>query len=293
MNETPQSLARNANAIKMTMKRRTDFAGKYPEEWNDLPRTRKEAQSIKPAPIHYFTAKLCPYGHLERRFTGGGNCFQCLTLDVARRSQLQKKEREAAIISKRETRTCPECGEGFLLRPKDRQDKIYCSKKCAGAESKRAYVRADPERRKKQSAKSATKRYREKTVDQRRIDRNKYSKNRGPRRKAAHNVRTRINNAIRHRLNGGTKSWRLKDIGFDVDKFMEHIESLWEPGMSWDNYGVGPGKWVRDEIVPMCSFDMTDPKQAKECMRLENLRPLWHEANQRKAKIDLKFSKRH
>ena len=56
--------------------------------------------------------------------------------------------------------------------------------------------------------------------------------------------------------------------------------------MSWEDYGKGPGKWDRDEIKPMCAFDMSDPKQARECMSLENLRPLWWEENLEKAAED-------
>ena len=290
MPDTPSSIARNANNIKRTIERRESLAGQYPEEWNALARTRKEAQNMDPIPTHYFPATYCPKGHLDRRFTQGGNCFKCLAMDVAKKDSLKKMERAAKIIANEEVRICPECKEQFLMTPEDRKDKIYCSKKCAGAESKRAYVLANPEKRKEQSSRHALKAYRSKTIEERRKDRNKWNKNMGPRRKAAHSVRTRINMAIRDRMNGETRSWRLKDIGFDVDKYMTHMESLWEPGMTWENYGYGPGKWVRDEIIPMCSFDMTDPSQARKCMKLENLRPLWFEENARKAKNDRKLS---
>ena len=129
--------------------------------------------------------------------------------------------------------------------------------------------------------------YNAKSVAERRQTRNKYQKNMGPRRRAKHSVRTRVNSAVRTVLTGGkTRSWTLSEIGFDVDAFMAHMENLWAPGMSWENYGKGPGMWVRDEIKPMCAFDMSDPKQARECMRLENLRPLWWEENLKKAAED-------
>jgi len=204
-----------------------------------------------------------------------------------RKDAAVKEKRAQEIVSANEIRTCPECGTEFLMTPDDRQDKLFCSKKCAGAQSKRNYVAADPERRKEQSARSAMKVYNSKSVEERRQTRNKNQKNMGVRRRAKHSVRTRINGAVRTVLKGGqTRKWSLKDIGFDVDDFMAHMEKLWEPGMSWENYGLGPGKWVRDEIKPMCAFDMSDKKQAQECMQLENLRPLWWEENLKKAAED-------
>ena len=65
-----------------------------------------------------------------------------------------------------------------------------------------------------------------------------------------------------------------------------------KPGMSWDNMGKGKGKWVRDEITPMCAFDMSDVNQARECLRLENLRPVWWEENARKIADDRKQSRK-
>ena len=197
-----------------------------------------------------------------------------------------KAARSELITAANEKRTCPECGEEFLMTPEDRQDKVYCSRKCASAESKRNYVDADPERRRQQSAKSAMKVYNAMPVEERRAKARKSSKNMGPGRRAKHSIRTRINVAIRSALHSGKRSYRLKDIGFELDAYMTHMESLWQPGMSWENYGKGPGKWVRDEIKPMCAFDMSDPEQARECMRLENLRPLWWEDNLLKAAED-------
>ena len=237
--------------------------------------------------LEFFTAKVCANGHLQTRWTSSGCCRGCTLMRQRVKDAQVKKERANKILDANEKRTCPECGDEFLLTPADRKDKVFCSKSCAGAQAKRNYVIANPEKRREQSARSAMKVYSEMPVEERRKKRNKSQKNMGPRRRAKHSVRTRINNAVRTVLAGGqSRSWTLKDIGFDVDAYMSHMERLWEPGMSWENYGKGPGKWVRDEIKPMCAYDMSDPKQAAECMRLENLRPLWWEANLLKAQED-------
>ena len=281
---TQQATARNKNAIKETEKRRTELDGQYPIEWNSLPRTRKEAQELQKT--QYFNAKACPYDHLKPRWTATGMCSGCLLRRQKEIDKAKREDRAEQIIAKNEFRNCPECGTKFLLTPDDHQDKIYCGDKCASAESKRNYVITNPERRREQSARSAMKRYFEMPIEERRAIARKNTKNMGPRRRARHSVRTRINLAVRKALNGGERTYRLKDIDFDIEKYMTHMESLWKPGMSWENYGLGPGKWVRDEIKPMCAFDMSDPKQARECMRLENLRPLWWEENLKKGAED-------
>lgn len=282
---TPQANARNANAIKATEKRRLELDGSYPNEWNQLPRTRKEAQELRVT--EFFTAKLCKNGHLRPRWTSTGCCRGCTLMRQRVKDAEIKKDRADRIIAADEKRTCPECGGEFLMTPADRQDKVFCSDRCAGAESKRQYVINNPEKRREQSARSAMKAYEAMPVEERRRRRNQSQKNMGSRRRAKHSVRTRVNNAVRTVLEGGqSRSWTLEEIGFNVDEYMTHMEKLWEPGMSWENYGLGPGKWVRDEIKPMCAFDMRDPVQARECMKLENLRPMWWEENLKKASED-------
>ena len=79
----------------------------------------------------------------------------------------------------------------------------------------------------------------------------------------------------------GDRSWAL--IGCSVEWLKVHIESLWQPGMSWDNHGVwkceGPPKWHLDHIRPVASFDLTNPEEQKRCFHWTNLQPLWAEEN--------------
>ena len=97
--------------------------------------------------------------------------------------------------------------------------------------------------------------------------------------------------AIRHALKakGGSKQGkRTKDIlaalGYTIQDLMTHIESLWEPGMSWDNYGFGKGKWVIDHKKPIKLFHFisVDDPDFKACWALSNLQPLWWEENMKK-----------
>ena len=72
--------------------------------------------------------------------------------------------------------------------------------------------------------------------------------------------------------------------------YRTYLESLFQPGMVWDNYGHGPGKWQIDHIKELNEFDLTDQDQIKLAWHWTNLQPLWDEDH--KAKTDLYNSKR-
>jgi hypothetical protein len=69
-------------------------------------------------------------------------------------------------------------------------------------------------------------------------------------------------------------------LGCTVEEARKHIESLWQPGMSWENY-TNEG-WHVDHIIPCRSFDLTDPAQQKKCFHYTNLQPLWAKENHSK-----------
>jgi hypothetical protein len=66
-------------------------------------------------------------------------------------------------------------------------------------------------------------------------------------------------------------------VGCSRKELKLHIESLWQDGMNWKNYGKTG--WHVDHIIPMHTFDMADPKQQAECFHYTNLRPLWMKEN--------------
>ncbi len=63
---------------------------------------------------------------------------------------------------------------------------------------------------------------------------------------------------------------------------MSHIESMFEPGMSWDNWG----EWHIDHIRPLASFDLENAERLAEACHYTNLRPLWKVDNLRKGEKD-------
>lgn len=72
-------------------------------------------------------------------------------------------------------------------------------------------------------------------------------------------------------------------IGLQRDDFLAHIASQWLPGMSWENYGWGDGKWVIDHLIPAAYFDHRIIEQQKLCWNYKNLRPMWWRKNLQKS----------
>ena len=75
------------------------------------------------------------------------------------------------------------------------------------------------------------------------------------------------------------KAGRTRDlVGCTWAELRQHLESRFQPGMSWENRS----QWHIDHIRPCASFDLTDPEQQKECFHYSNLQPLWAEDNIKK-----------
>lgn len=70
-------------------------------------------------------------------------------------------------------------------------------------------------------------------------------------------------------------------LGCSWKHFKKYIESLFEEGMTWDNYG-GKDGWELDHYIPCMCFDFTKRGQQKKCFHYKNLRPLWGETNRRR-----------
>jgi len=73
----------------------------------------------------------------------------------------------------------------------------------------------------------------------------------------------------------------VDDLGCSIDEFKLHIEAQWQPEMSWSNHATDG--WHIDHIVPLDSFDLTDPMQLKKACHYTNLQPLWWLANVQKS----------
>ena len=91
-----------------------------------------------------------------------------------------------------------------------------------------------------------------------------------------------IYQSLRQNKNG--KHWE-DIVGYTVDDLKNHLESLWEPWMNWENYGIykpdGPKVWQIDHIIPKSWFNYTSYKdeEFKRCWELSNLQPKEGKAN--------------
>lgn len=154
-------------------------------------------------------------------------------------------------------------------------DKAYYKR---NAEKRKEYHKAHYKRN-SEKRKERNKAYQKQNRDKIRIHRNKRRKT-DPNFKLSENLRTRV----RRVLNGNSKSQKtLKLLGCSVDFFKKHLESQFEPGMSWNNYGNPNGDhsecWHVDHVVPCASFDFSDPEQQQKCFHYSNLQPLWAKDN--------------
>ena len=90
------------------------------------------------------------------------------------------------------------------------------------------------------------------------------------------NLRTRVHHALAG-LHKTDKTMTL--VGCSLNDLKRHIESKFQTGMTWENYG----KWHVDHIKPCAAFDLSDEKNQRECFHYTNLQPLWAEDNLRKS----------
>ena len=86
------------------------------------------------------------------------------------------------------------------------------------------------------------------------------------------NLRARITSAVK--LQSGNKAYKsIELLGCTIEEVRQHLEKQFQPGMSWDNYGLYG--WHIDHIIPCDSFDLTKEEEQKKCFHYTNLQPLW------------------
>lgn len=87
--------------------------------------------------------------------------------------------------------------------------------------------------------------------------------------------------SLRHEKGG--RAWESL-VGYTREDLMRHLERQFVRGMTWENHGLGDGKWHIDHIVPVVafSFETAEDPEFQACWGLVNLRPLWSGDNIRK-----------
>lgn len=86
----------------------------------------------------------------------------------------------------------------------------------------------------------------------------------------------RLRRVLRSRISGiktRKSDSHIEYLGCTVKELRDHLESLFKPGMTWDNYG----QWQIDHIMPISKA----PDLTVAC-HFTNLQPLWRIDNQKK-----------
>ena len=104
-------------------------------------------------------------------------------------------------------------------------------------------------------------------------------------------LNSNISREIRASLVLGQKNKRHWEelVNFTVDQLKTHLEKLFQPGMTWNNYG---SVWEIDHKIPLAvfNFDKPDHIDFKLCWSLKNLQPLGKTENRCKgAKLKKHF----
>lgn len=105
--------------------------------------------------------------------------------------------------------------------------------------------------------------------------------------KLNHRIRNRINQSLSN-TSKARRHWE-ELVGFTVHQLKKHLESLFRPGMTWENYGTF---WHIDHKIPIAAFNFERPEDIdfQICWALKNLQPLEAHANLSKgAKINNPF----
>jgi hypothetical protein len=177
-------------------------------------------------------------------------------------------------------KSCPSCGLtlDYSCFGKDSSKKdglhLYC-KKCVNASNRRWY------RDNKEKFLESDKAWRSRNIERVRERGRLYCQNKRLYDKSfciAKRLRVRLRKLVKYNRSG---IWELS--GCSREELVAHLESQFQPGMTWDNIH----EWHIDHIVPLSAFDLTDQEQLKKACHYTNLQPLWAKDNLTKSnKVD-------
>lgn len=125
------------------------------------------------------------------------------------------------------------------------------------------------------------KEYRQNNKEKIRIYQNTYTKNRR-KNDSIYKLKCNCSRLIHHVLKNEKKNLSfLKYIDYTIKELKQHLESLFDENMSWENYG---SYWHIDHIYPQSLLPYTNmaDDNFKKCWALNNLRPLEKSLNMKK-----------
>ena len=101
----------------------------------------------------------------------------------------------------------------------------------------------------------------------------------------AFKIANKIRNRLWYALKGKKRTCRFDEcLGCTREFLVKYLESKFEPGMTWDNYG----KWEIDHIEPLFKFNLIEKEELLSACNYINLQPLWKDDHKKKTKKDLR-----
>ena len=95
--------------------------------------------------------------------------------------------------------------------------------------------------------------------------------------KPIHRIKSKLLSRLYNFLiKGRDTKLNRETMGCTRDELRARYESLFKPGMTWENYGK---EWESDHIKEMKTFDLFNEETHKECMHYSNLQPQWKTLN--------------
>lgn len=88
--------------------------------------------------------------------------------------------------------------------------------------------------------------------------------------KLAERLRIRLYTLLKFKQKQGSA---VNDLGCSLDELKLYLESKFQPGMTWENWGRDG--WHIDHIKPLASFNLSIPDEHKKACHYTNLQPLW------------------
>lgn len=162
-------------------------------------------------------------------------------------------------------KTCKQCQSQFIDKSRN-LCAYFCSRKCSNAN----WYSLN-----RDHAISKSHLYEENNKELIKIRKNAYAKKRkeldmGFR--LASNLRARLSRSVSKNFKKTSLSTYL---GCTIHELKAHLESKFQPGMTWDNYG----DWHIDHIYPLSKVDYNDENQFNKAVHYTNLQPLWAKDN--------------
>ena len=243
------------------------------------------------------TAMMCQFKHGRSGYQKHGcRCDVCKGAQsdykkLYRRSNLEKCRRQEAEwrdVNRESMRKRDR--DRYKNNPVDRERRRKRSASAETHEYKKAYDSAHRDEISKKAKERRAKNpslYRERVKTWRSNNRDKVNANerrymaerrRDPVFRLQSNLRRRVSRAI---TRGGKSDKTMSLLGCSMEKMMAHLESQFQQGMTWENYGING--WHVDHIIPCSSFDLTNCEQQRKCFHFTNLQPLWAEDNLKKS----------